>query len=315
MLTPADGSSLQKEHNKYRKDLHCGKRKLVADIQSKRELRNVRKEWKNRQHDHRSQVALLKDNGLNSPPWPPESTEQDAHESRQRTRGRRICRREKSAAYRRITQLEAELANAKRKAQRYKKRFQRMKTNSTNFATDTPRTKTRKLLANFHRCKQSVKKTLVFHYALVDQIEKRYRDTSVERQKRAFARLLTGRIIHRYRLQQMSQKQFGFSVRRWKVDESPKNIFKETRKERCHVPRCVLKEKVVGFYTRDDVSRATAGKKDTVTQKKSKMQKRLLQDTLSNTYLKFCAEFLECKIFIEYVLQIAAFLGSSTNQQ
>jgi len=37
-------------------------------------------------------------------------------------------------------------------------------------------------------------------------------------------------------------------------------------------------------------------KKDTVTQKKSKMQKRLLQDTLSNTYLKFCAEFLECKI-------------------
>jgi len=58
----------------------------------------------------------------------------------------------------------------------------------------------------------------------------------------------------------------------------------------------VLKEKVVSFYTRDDVSRATAGKKDTVTQKKSKMQKRLLQDTLSNMYLKFRAELLECKI-------------------
>jgi len=90
-----------------------------------------------------------------------------------------------------ITLLEAELANAKRKAQRYKKRFQRLKTNSTYFATDTPRTKTRKLLANFHRSKQSVKKTLVFHYALVDQIKNRYRDTSVERQKRTFARLLT----------------------------------------------------------------------------------------------------------------------------
>jgi len=110
---------LQKEHNKYRKDVQCGKRKLVADIQSQRELRKVRKEWKNRQHDHRSRVALLKDTGLNTPPWSPESTEQGAHESRQRTRGRRIRRREKSAAYRRITQLEAELANAKRKAQRY----------------------------------------------------------------------------------------------------------------------------------------------------------------------------------------------------
>jgi len=60
----------------------------------------------------------------------------------------------------------------------YKKRFQRLKTNSTNFATDTPCTKTRKPLANFHRCKQSVKKTLVFHYAVVDQIKKRYWDTS-----------------------------------------------------------------------------------------------------------------------------------------
>ena len=138
---------------------------------------------KNRQRDHRSRIALLKDTGLNTPPWPPESTKQGAHESRQRTRGRHIRRREKSAAYRSITQLEAELANA----QRCKKRFQRLKTNSTNFATDTPRTKTRKLLANFHHCKQSVKKTFVFHYALVDQIRNRYQDTSAdtsaERQK------------------------------------------------------------------------------------------------------------------------------------
>lgn len=189
---------LQKEHDKYRRDIQCGKRKCIADIQSKRELRKVRKEWKNRQRDHRSRVALLKDTVLNTPLLSPESREQGAHESRQRMRGRRLRRREKSAAYRRITQLEAELANAERKAQKYKKRFWRLKTNSTptNFATDTPRTKTRKLLANFHRCKQSVKKTLVFHYALVDQIKNRYRDTSVERQKRTFARLLTGRIIH-----------------------------------------------------------------------------------------------------------------------
>jgi len=33
-------------------------------------------------------------------------------------------------------------------------------------------------------------------------------------------------------------------------------------------------------------STATAGKKDTITRHKSKMQKRLLYDTLNNTYLK-----------------------------
>jgi len=37
---------LQKEHNKYRKDLQCGKQKRAADIQSKQELRKVRRNWK-----------------------------------------------------------------------------------------------------------------------------------------------------------------------------------------------------------------------------------------------------------------------------
>jgi len=38
------------------------------------------------------------------------------------------------------------------------------------------------------------------------------------------------------------------------------------------------------------------GKKDTITRHKSKMQKRLLYDTLNNTYIKFCAKFTEWKI-------------------
>jgi len=83
--------------------------------------------------------------------------------------------------------LKAELANAKRKAQTYKKRLQRLKTNSTNFAMDTPRIKTRKRLANFHRCKQSVKKTLVFHYALLIKLRT---DTGIPHLKDKSVRLL-----------------------------------------------------------------------------------------------------------------------------
>jgi len=85
------------------------------------------------------------------------------------------------AAYRKIAKLEAELEAAKRNAAMYKKRFQREK--AANMKSDTPCTKTRKLLANFTRHKQSVRKTLVFHYALIDQIKDRYQDTKTEREK------------------------------------------------------------------------------------------------------------------------------------
>lgn len=40
------------------------------------------------------------------------------------------------------------------------------------------------------------------------------------------------------------------------------------------------------FYKRDDVSRATAGKKETRTKFKQKVQKRYLLDTLQNLYKK-----------------------------
>lgn len=291
---------VNKEREKYIKDLHMGKRKRVADINCERELRKLRREWRGRQRNCRTRDRIeINPQQPTSSATPLSSTmPPGSHESRQRTRGRKIRRRDKTSSYRRIQQLEVELAKAKRDAEKHKKRFQRVK--SANKVTpsmlDTPRTKTRKLLSNFHRYKESVKKTLVFHYALVDQIKNRYQETRGERQKRTFARLLSGRIIQRYRLQKVTKDEFGFSARRWAKDDAAADIFQQSRKKRCHAKRCQLMHNVVGFYTRDDVSRATAGKNDTVTRHKSKMQKRLLLDTLNNIYLKFRSEFPMCEI-------------------
>ena len=44
------------------------------------------------------------------------------------------------------------------------------------------------------------------------------------------------------------------------------------------------------FYVRDDVSRITAGKKETVTKSKVKEQKRFLLDSMKNLHSKFKAE-------------------------
>ena len=113
---------------------------------------------------------------------------------------------EKSAAYRKIKQLETELERAKRQARKYKKWLQKM---NTSAAPDTPRTKTRKLLADFYRCKQSVKKLLVFHYALlVQQIRNRYQESTVERQKRTFADNSFTQTLNRHMLQHILSNKF-----------------------------------------------------------------------------------------------------------
>ncbi|KAJ4945672.1 hypothetical protein JOQ06_023353, partial [Pogonophryne albipinna] len=44
------------------------------------------------------------------------------------------------------------------------------------------------------------------------------------------------------------------------------------------------------FFLRDDVSRMTTGRKQTITVRKKKMQKRLLSDTLKNLHRKFASE-------------------------
>jgi len=281
---------LQKERMKYRTDVSTGKRKLVSAM-SDREARRQRHEWKSRQRQSR----VHKRRQLQF--TPPHSLEElGAHESRQKERGRKHMRRERTAAYRRIAELERELAAAKRNVEKYRKRHQRLLVRSAGVLPETPRTKTRRLLANFHRYKTKVKKTLTFHYALIDTIMSRYRETTVERHKQTFARLLSGRIVRRYRLELFSREHLGFSARRWmkhNSDLTAEPIFRMKRRSR---KKCKLQDLLLKFYSRDDVSRMTAGKKETVTKQKCKMQKRLLVDSLLNTHLKFISEFPESTV-------------------
>jgi len=46
------------------------------------------------------------------------------------------------------------------------------------------------------------------------------------------------------------------------------------------------------IFVREDVSRITSGKKQTLTRAKYKQQKRFLNDTISNLHMKFLAENL-----------------------
>nr|CAH7753910.1 unnamed protein product [Callosobruchus chinensis] len=61
-----------------------------------------------------------------------------------------------------------------------------------------------------------------------------------------------------------------------------------------------LVRRIHQFFLRDDVTRATAGKKETVTHKKNKVQKRFLLDSMKNLYQAFLRENSSLKCHYSY---------------
>ncbi|XP_049886327.1 uncharacterized protein LOC126380771 [Pectinophora gossypiella] len=75
------------------------------------------------------------------------------------------------------------------------------------------------------------------------------------------------------------------------------------RHKKAKLPKySVFEKEVRAFYLRDDVSRCTSGKKECITNKKNKQQRRYLLDVLSNLYEKYKKEGGKCSFstFFKY---------------
>ena len=80
----------------------------------------------------------------------------------------------------------------------------------------------------------------------------------------------------------MAQSQLSISTSRWGTGDGVE------AKRKVKVNPVVSKCKT--FFYRDDVSRITTGKKNTITRNRVKMQRRLLSDSLQNLHRKFISE-------------------------
>jgi len=153
-----------------------------------------------------------------------------------------------------------------------------------HLSRETPRSKTW-LLLRHSVVSRSVRKTLIFHNALVDQISNSVSNLKTEKHKRIASKLVQGAVLKRSRVTWLARKA-GI-----KVSKMP-NIDLDNSS---HCPRSdavdsETSQLIKDFYNRDDNSRLTSGKKDFVTKNKLREQKRLLTDTLINLHEKFCGE-------------------------
>lgn len=124
----------------------------------------------------------------------------------------------------------------------------------------------------------AIQKTLLFHEVLIEGIRNKHQKAKGEKERQIIAKIITGNIIKKFRQQRLAQNSLGFSKKRWKKGKIVKIIYAYQRKQNNRVPNSLI-NRVRAFYLRDDVSRITIGKKQTITWKKNKKQKRFLLDT------------------------------------
>lgn len=180
-----------------------------------------------------------------------------------------------------IALLKAQLDRERKKKEKYKKRYSRCKTSSSS-----PRALVNTMLRS-QNVTPYVRKTLVFHSALVADIAQSYKASRRERVKQMIARVTCGKLLKKYRLQSLAFSALGFSKKRGKLyGDADLTTFQRKGSSR----RAESKACIHTFFLRDDVSRMTTGRKQTITVRKKKMQKRLLTDTLKNLHRRFESE-------------------------
>ena len=263
---------LHKEHERYLKNVGKGKRKRVANM-TERELRTKRKEWRKSQKESRQKQKAQQQF---TPPSTPINEAQP--------RGRRRVSLRRSKCYKDLQKARELLKSKERAVERYRKKLHRLQKTGKN----TPRSKTKNLLRNMNPTRDVVK-TLNFHYTLVDTLRSKYKKSKATRQKQHIANILTSKILSKYRMRKMMQTAVGVSRQLGEHSKSAKRS-----KQRSYYTK--VGKTVSDFFQRDDNSRMTSGKKQTITRKKEKKQKRLLLDTIKNIFSKFQAEFPMLKI-------------------
>nr|XP_053618254.1 uncharacterized protein LOC128679821 [Plodia interpunctella] len=274
-----------------RKDLarYHAHKKLVKDM-TPREHRQMKRKWQVRNKKRREIQKSLKNILMYTPtstpvpssprslPLSPRSRSLTPASSTTRERGRGKVRRDRSKIYRQNLKLQEQLKELQKKIRKYKKRLQRQKSKEKNI-TKTRKSQQDKIV--------SADEEKIKYCILTNAIKERYKNIKDFKTRHCFKTILEDRAINRSGLKlKLFQETLGIKRKSKKYTLRPRIIS--------------LISKIHSFYLRDDVSRATAGKNETVTLHKKKMQKRILLDTRKNLYISFRKENPDVKCHYSY---------------
>ncbi|CAC5369505.1 unnamed protein product [Mytilus coruscus] len=181
---------------------------------TEREQRRTRKHWRKHQANKRERMkqAIETNNFLanNTPPVSPENGDfqQNIRRTNAQRRGRKKVRKDRSKAYRQLKKLSVRLISAEKLNQRYRQRLHRMK-NKGKLSSESPRSKTNILLKG-QNVSPKVRKTLLYHFSLVEGIKQKYRDNKSEKKRQLIRNVVKSNILKKYRFKHFTEKTFSF---------------------------------------------------------------------------------------------------------
>ncbi|CAH0550877.1 unnamed protein product [Brassicogethes aeneus] len=288
--------SKRKERERYNARKTAGKIKSVKDMTS-REQRHIRKVWRDKfkmryekkKESKRLEIFLDEHTPPSSPDISvkrfelniPEIYHENLVPSRQRaTRqsvtGEKIKRRNRNKLNEKIKHLNTLLKKSEMRARKYKKRYYRLK-KAGNSSKDSPEQQEVKKLLSSITATKKIKHRLGFGEAIMSQLKNNFKQVKGKKDKRKFIQYISGNII----------KQQGYTKYLAKIASNKILYGKQTRNKMCFERVLHTKRLIKEFLSKDEHSRLCPGKRDTITRRRIKKQKRYLNDTLKNLYTKF----------------------------
>lgn len=243
-----------------------------------RQLRQKRKQWKENSQAYRNKKAIAHKNLLrlldDTPPPSPAPILQQYREDIA-IRNRQQMRRRRAVLYAKIGKLENKVNKAVKSAEKYKKRYLRLK--KTISHPESPETKVNSLLKNVN-VPEDVRKKIIFGEALTCDLKTTYDGLGKRHErKKKYYEMFKMKSVQKYKLLHVAKPFFKHDTLR--NVQKPRKICTKMLK---------IKEDVIIFLEKDENSRMCPGKKDYVKSKEGKtQQKRILYDTLYNLHKKF----------------------------
>lgn len=142
----------------------------------------------------------------------------------------------------------------------------------------------RNMSTNDKKYNNSVKRTLVFPFAMKDALKEKYK-SSIKKAKKSWNEIIHSFVFKEYKLASKTRKEIGLHIT---ASNRQKEVMEKRRK---------LDQDILRFLERDENSRITTGIKQTITVRKVRKQKRLLNASLQDLHQRYV---LETKAQISY---------------
>lgn len=265
------------EYKRKKRENYHAKKRLVQDLTPKEKF-NARVIWKLRKRNLRRNKKNLKSVLDYTPPSSPLIVQEQVRPipivleqpqspiSTKAKRGRNKVKRNRSKVYLENLKLKDKIENLKKKCDKYRKRCQRTE-------------------AQYKPTKNSKPNEEIKYKKLTNAIKERYTEIKKTQEKKLIKSIFDK--VDVFRKDEMVKESLGLSGK-LRTNTKVRNTDTE------------LKKTLRDFFVRDDISRATAGKKETVTRNKTKVQKRFLLDTMKNLYKVFKQEKPDTKCSYYY---------------